>query len=121
MGKFHPMQNTVLRLAGILILLLQMSCGNKEVKTTNTGTSIILEGHYNGNNLYIKNAAGPNGFGFCVNEVLINGNRSSDEISSATFEIDLKASGVREGHEITVEIKHYKGCEPKILNPEVLK
>lgn len=121
LGNFHPMQNTVLRLTGILILLLQMSCGDKEVKTTSTGTSIILEGHYNGNNLYIKNADGPGGLGFCVNEILINGSRTSDEISSATFEIDLKASGVREGHEIKVEIKHYKGCEPKVLNPDVLK
>lgn len=115
------MQNTVLKLAGILILILQMSCGYKEAKTTSTGTSIILEGHYNGNNLYIKNANGPDGFGFCVNEILINGNRTSDEISSTAFEIDLKASGVREGHEITVEIKHYKGCEPTVLNPDVLK
>ena len=115
------MKNVVLKLVVILILFLQNACTNKTAKTTSTETSIILEGHYNGNNLYIKNASGPGGLGFCVNEVLINGNRTSDEISSETFEIDLKASGVREGHEITVEIKHYKGCEPKVLNPDVLK
>ena len=115
------MKNAFLKLAGILILLSQMSCGYKEAKITSTGTAIILEGHYNGNNLYLKNPVGSDGLGFCINEILINGNRTSDEVSGEIVEVDLKASGVREGHEITVEIKHYKGCEPKVLNPDVLK
>ena len=113
------MKNTVLKLAALSVLILQMACGGKAT-TTSTGTSIILKGHYNGNNLYVKNPVGPDGLGFCVNEIMINGNRTSDEIASENIEIDLKASGVREGHEITVEIKHYKECEPTILNPEVL-
>lgn len=113
------MKNPVLKLVVLLVLILQMACGGKAT-TTSTGTSIILKGTYNGNNLYVKNPSGPDGLGFCVNEVLINGDRTSDEITSEHIEIDLKASGVREGHEITVEIKHYKGCEPTILNPEVL-
>jgi hypothetical protein len=116
------MLNIVLKSVGILILLIQLACNGKKASTiTNTGTSIILEGYYNGNNLFVKNPNGPDGFGYCVNEVLINGNRTSDEIISETIEIDLKASGVREGSEIKIEIKHYKGCEPKVLNPEVLK
>ena len=57
------MKNAFLKLAGILILLLQMSCGYKEAKITSTGTAIILEGHYNGNNLYLKNPVGSDGLG----------------------------------------------------------
>lgn len=113
------MKNTILKLAALSLLFLQMACGEKAT-TKSTGTSIILKGHYNGNNLFVKNPPGPDGLGFCVNEILINGNKTSDEVTSAAFEIDLKASGVREGHEITVEIKHYKGCGPTVLNPEVL-
>lgn len=113
------MKNAVLKLACLSFLLLQMACSEKATSTS-TGTSITLKGHYNGNNLFVKNPMGPDGFGFCVNEVLVNGNRTSDEINAENIEIDLKASGVREGHEITVEIKHYKGCEPTVLNPEVL-
>jgi len=118
-AKFHAMKNLVLKIVSLSVLLFQLACSDKAT-TTSTGTSIILKGHYNGNNLFVKNPMGPDGLGFCVNEIMINGNRTSDEITSENIEIDLKASGVREGHEITIEIKHYKGCEPKILNPQVL-
>jgi hypothetical protein len=113
------MKKPVLKLAGLFVFIFLLACSEK-VTTTSTGTSIILKGHYNGNNLFVKNAIGPDGLGFCVNEILINGNRTSDEITSENIEIDLKASGVHEGHEITIEIKHYQGCEPRVLNPEVL-
>ena len=114
------MKTAILKLACLFFLLLLLACGEK-AKTTSTETSIILEGTYNGNNLYVKNPTGPDGLGFCVNEIVINGDRTSDEISSEHIEIDLKASGVREGNPIKIEIKHYKGCKPTVLNPEVLK
>lgn len=113
------MKNPVLKLAVLSVLILFFACGEKAT-TINTGTSVILKGHYNGNNLFVKNSVGPDGLGYGVNEILINGNRTSDEIAAENIEIDLKASGVREGHEITIEIRHYKGCAPKILNSEVL-
>lgn len=113
------MKNPALKLTALLVFILLVSCSEKATATS-TGTSIILKGHYNGNNLFVKNLPGPDGLGFCVNEILINGNRTSDDITSENIEIDLKASGIHEGHEITIEIKHYKGCEPKVLNPDVL-
>jgi hypothetical protein len=116
------MKNTVLKLAAVSVLILQLACSEKKPATVkSTETSIILEGYYNGNNLFVKNPNGADGLGYCVNEILVNGNRTSDEIISEVIEIDLKASGIREGKEISIEIKHYKGCEPKVLNPEVLK
>lgn len=111
---------TVLKTIVPSVFILLISCSEK-VTTTKTGTSIILKGTYNGNNLFVKNPYGPDGFGFCVNEILINGNRTSDEIASENIEIDLKASGIHEGHDITIEIRHEKGCEPTVLNPDVLK
>lgn len=113
------MKSTVLKPFVFAAIIFLVSCGQKAT-TTKTGTSIILKGTYNGNNLFVKNTFGPDGLGFCVNEIFVNGNRTNDEITSENIEIDLKASGVHEGHEITIEIKHYKGCEPKVLNPEVL-
>lgn len=112
------MNSSVSKPVALLALVLLMACGGK--KETKTSTSIIIEGHYNGNNLYVQNPSASDGIGFCVNEVLINGDRTSDEINTEHFEIDLKASGIREGSPIKVEIKHEKGCEPKILNPDVL-
>lgn len=118
--NFHPMKHTVLQFIAITVFTFLFGCSDKKAVTTKTGTSIILAGTYNGNNLFVKNPPGADGFGFCVNEIIVNGNRTSDEIMSENIEIDLKASGVREGHEITIEIKHYPGCEPTILNPQVL-
>jgi hypothetical protein len=113
------MKNTVLKPIVVAAIIFLVSCGQKAT-TTKTGTSIILKGTYNGNNLFVKNPYASDGFGFCVNEVLINGNRTSDEINAENFEIDLKASGIHEGHEITIELRHEKGCEPVVLNPQVL-
>ena len=110
---------TALKTIALSVLILLLSCSEKAT-TTKTDTSIILKGTYNGNNLFVKNPQGSDGLGFCVNEIMINGNRTSDEIASENIEIDLKASGVHEGHEITIEIKHYKDCEPTVLNPEIL-
>ena len=38
------------------------------------GGVIILEGNYQGKNLYVQNPFGSGGVGFCVTEVLVNGN-----------------------------------------------
>ena len=113
------MKNATLKFVGLSVLILQMACGEKTVSKS-TGTSIILEGHYNGNNLFVKNPPSSDGLGFCANEVIVNGDRTSDELNAENFEIDLKATGVREGGAIKIEIKHEKGCDPIVLNPEVL-
>nr|WP_320117674.1 hypothetical protein [uncultured Marinifilum sp.] len=61
------------------------------------------------------------GVGFCVYEVTINGQTSSDEINSSAFEIDLGQFNFEIGEKITV-ILHYKnGCLPKVINPEVIQ
>ena len=82
---------------------------------------IELNGIYNGKNLYVQNPFSSNGVGFCVIEVLVNGQNTQDEISSSAFEIDLKACNLRQGDAVKVVIYHKQGCTPKVLNPEVLK
>jgi hypothetical protein len=82
---------------------------------------IILEGNYQGKNLYVQNPFAGSGVGFCTLEVLINGKTSTDEISSSAFEIDFTAFQMTVGDKVVVEIKHKDDCKPKVLNPEVLK
>ena len=82
---------------------------------------LVLTGIYQGSNLYVMNPFAPVGEGFCVTEVQVNGAATSDEINSSAFEIDLAALNLEKGSEITVVIKHQDGCEPKVINPEVLK
>jgi hypothetical protein len=85
------------------------------------GGVIILEGNYQGKVLYVQNPFGPGGVGFCVTEVKVNGNITTDETNSSAFEIDLKAQGLKIGEKVEVKILHKDGCKPKVLNPEVLK
>ncbi len=82
---------------------------------------VILEGNYQGKVLYVQNPFGPGGVGFCVTEVKVNGNITTDETNSSAFEIDLKAQNLSIGEKVEVKIFHKDGCKPKVLNPEVLK
>jgi hypothetical protein len=91
------------------------------LKGFSQGGVIILEGNYQGKNLYIQNPFGSGGVGFCVTEVLVNGNITTDEINSSAFEIDFKPQKLAIGEKVEIKIKHKEDCKPKVLNPEVLK
>ncbi|MBS1646713.1 MAG: hypothetical protein JST67_05180 [Bacteroidetes bacterium] len=85
------------------------------------GGTIIIEGNYQGKNLYVQNPFASGGVGFCVTEVYVNGNLTTDETQSSAFEIDFKPHKLVIGDKIEIKIKHKDGCKPKVLNPEVLK
>ena len=85
------------------------------------GNVIILEGNYQGKVLYVQNPFASGGVGFCVTEIKVNGNITTDETNSSAFEIDLKPHNLKIGDKVTVQIFHKEGCKPKVLNPEVLK
>ncbi|MDG1476661.1 MAG: hypothetical protein P8Q14_05920 [Vicingaceae bacterium] len=82
---------------------------------------IVLEGHYQGKNLYVQNPFAENGVGFCTFEVTINGEVTTDEVNSSAFEIDFSIRQLKIGDPVIVKIKHKDDCNPKVLNPEVLK
>lgn len=100
----------------ILLLSLIFS-----LKGFSQGGVIILEGNYQGKNLYVQNPFGSGGVGFCVTEVLVNGNITTDETNSSAFEIDFKSHKLAIGEKVEIKIKHKDDCKPKVLNPEVLK
>lgn len=82
---------------------------------------IVIDGIFQGKNLYIMNPFASSGVGFCVFEITVNGKISTDEINSSAFEIDLSVYQFNLGDKITVVIKHKDNCIPKVLNAEVLK
>ncbi len=82
---------------------------------------IVLEGNYQGKNLYVQNPFAGSGVGFCVTKVLVNGSVTTDEISSSAFEIDFTNHQLKIGDKVEVKIEHKDDCKPKVLNPEVLK
>ncbi|MFK7757519.1 MAG: hypothetical protein AB8B53_11375 [Flavobacteriales bacterium] len=82
--------------------------------------SMVLEGKYQGKNLYVVNSVSSSGVGYCVFEVLVNGEVTSDEWNSPAFEIDLGIYGFKIGDALAVTIKYKEGCQPKVINPGVL-
>ncbi len=83
--------------------------------------TLVLEGNYQGKNLFIQNPFSEAGVGFCVYEVTVNDQIATDEINSSAFEVDMANFGLKLGDKVTVKIKHKDGCTPLVLNPEVLK
>jgi hypothetical protein len=83
--------------------------------------SIVLEGRYQQRNIYVVNPVAEAGVGFCVYEVTVNGEISTDEINSQAFEVDLSIYGFKLGDAVTVVLKYKEGCEPRILNPGALE
>jgi hypothetical protein len=92
------------------------------ISTASFSTGVLLlEGNYQGKNLYIQNPFAGSGVGFCVQEVRVNGNVTTDEIASSAFEIDFRNLQLKVGDKVEVKIIHKDDCKPKVLNPEVLK
>ncbi|MCU4155275.1 hypothetical protein J1N10_04770 [Carboxylicivirga sp. A043] len=89
------------------------------IMSTHAG-EMELKGTFQGENLYVKNPFAASGVGFCVYEVTVNGQTTTDEINSSAFEIDLGVYQFVIGEALIVGIKYKDGCEPKVLNPEVL-
>lgn len=82
---------------------------------------ILLEGTYQGKNVYVQNPFASSGVGFCVYEVRVNDQVTTDEIGSSAFEIDLRNFSLKIGDPVTIKIFHKDDCKPRVLNPEVLK
>lgn len=101
-----------------LILLFILIHSNKLISIAG---QIIIDGNFQGKNLYVQNPFASNGVGFCVQQVLINDKVSTDEINSSAFEIDFASYQLKVGDKVVVKILHKDECKPKVLNPEVLK
>ncbi len=80
-----------------------------------------INGFYQGKNVFVMNPLMDSGNEFCVLKVIVNGQETNDDIFSSAFEIDLAVYQFSVGERITISIKHKNNCEPKILNPDVLK
>ncbi|MFB6257473.1 MAG: hypothetical protein ABEH38_02175 [Flavobacteriales bacterium] len=91
------------------------------IVTGQSGKKLVLEGKYHNKNLYVNNPMSEAGVGFCVNEVRVNGDVTSDEVNSSAFEVNLEQHELSSGDKVLVEIDHKAGCKPKVLNPDVLK
>jgi len=76
---------------------------------------IVLEGAYNGVNLFVQNPFAECGVGFCCYGVSVNGELSTTETESSAFEIKLDKLGCVVGEQLKVVLFHKEGCKPKVL------
>ncbi|MGZ3921570.1 MAG: substrate-binding domain-containing protein, partial [Bacteroidia bacterium] len=90
-------------------------------------TSIVIEGIYKWQNLFVNCALLPNGKGNGVKEVWVNGKKINSEINSEIFEIDLVDIGLKDGEgklkngdKVKIEFKCHKGFDPLLINPEAI-
>jgi hypothetical protein len=82
---------------------------------------LVVEGKFQNKNIYVQNAYGGSGVGFCALEVKVNGQITTDEVNSSSFEIDLGSLSLKYGDKVTIEIIHKDFCKPFVLNAEDLK
>ena len=83
--------------------------------------TLVVEGKYQNKNVFVQNAIGNSGVGFCAQEIKVNGKVTTDETNSSAFEIDLASLQLKYGESVTIEIIHKDGCTPKVLNMDDLK
>lgn len=82
---------------------------------------LILEGVYQGKDLYVKNPNKTNEVGKSISKIIVNGKVTSDEVNSSSLVIDLSLYQLVVGDTVEVKIYHDKEVRPVIKNPEVLK
>ena len=59
---------------------------------------IVLTGSYQGKNLYVQNPFAGSGIGFCVFEVTVNGEISTDEINSSASHTTRIPDNIQDDH-----------------------
>lgn len=82
---------------------------------------LVLNGVYQGRDIYIKNPFSGDGVGFCVFEVLVNGKMTSDEVNSSAFAVDLSLFEMNIGDPVEIVIRSKADCQPKVINPGAIK
>ncbi len=81
---------------------------------------VVISGVYQGKDVYVKNPTTSSGVGYCIFEVLVNNQITSDEVNSSAFAIDLGAWGLKLGDPVEVVLRCKEKCDVKIINPEVI-
>lgn len=83
--------------------------------------TLEAQGNYFGKNLYVINPGCGSDTSYGVTQVLVNEMPTKDEIKSNSFEVDFSLLGLNNGDAVKVLLIYSPGCQPKIINPDVLK
>lgn len=101
------------------IIVVSLNFTVNAADDSNNQSFLILNGAYQGKNLYVQNPFTPNMKDFCTDEVLLNGTKIMSQIKSSAYEIDLSHLAINEP--VTIKITHKSDCKPKVLNAQVIR
>jgi hypothetical protein len=86
---------------------------------------MTVNGVYNGKDIFIRNSFGGNGVGFCVSQVNVNKNITTDEINASVFNVDLEMHKLKLNEKFTLEVFYKEKCGIPdgvlLLNPGAIK
>ncbi len=85
---------------------------------------LLIEGVYNGKDLFIRNGFGKDGIGYCINGLKVNGNYTTDEINASEFKVDLSVHKLKQGEKFTILVYYNDSCmikEPLLMNQSAIK
>ena len=84
--------------------------------------TLVLNGKYDGTNLFFQNSLMGKSKGFSAVKVLLNGKEMTDEINSNAFEVDLGKGNMKNGDTYEVKIVYRTpGVVRQIANPQNIK
>ncbi|MCI5057244.1 MAG: hypothetical protein MRY83_14110 [Flavobacteriales bacterium] len=95
-----------------IIFILPLTFGYCYAQNLDT---ILLNGVYQGKDLYVQNPFSESQIGKCIEKILVNGQETNLEEG---FIVDLTQSKM--GSPLQIFILHEKGCTPKLLNNNVI-
>jgi hypothetical protein len=93
-----------------IVLLISVNCL--------AASELVIEGLYQGKNLYVQNPYSAGDAEFCTEMVVVNNTVLMTYVKSSAYEIDLSSFKLNEP--VTIKITHKEGCSPKVLNPQAI-
>lgn len=104
----------MIRLARYAAIMLLLMPGVLEAQA-----ELFVTGEYQGKSLYVQNPLSADRVNFCALSVFLNGELVISHPKTSAFAVDL--SHLEIGDAVYVRILHRDGCEPKIINPQVIR
>jgi len=85
----------------------------------NYAAELVLQGVYQGNDVFVRNPYSRETNDFCTQEVYVNDNLVFDNPMVSAFKITLSHLSI--GDLVVIRIKHRDSCSPEIVNAHVLQ